>query len=170
VYSSDNLDWLQSWAIHFKIASGFRPSRLQIDYRWKTRFIHAGNKDHISRHTFGWEIRTLYFCEFYECLRSWIVRFLFSHLKTFIPYFKSISIEKIAIFRLAINTIQIRTHLVKYYQYFTRVTYSKVWRNLPLFWMFASDNVTYVIQIDFKWQSCYIPPGNKDRINMNSIE
>jgi hypothetical protein len=126
------------------------PCGLQIDFRWKTCFFHAGNKDHINRTSFGWEIRTLYSCEFYERLRSWNVRFWCSHLQTFVPYFKSISIEKIAVFRLGINTIQIRTHLVKYYNYITRVTYSNVWRNVPFFWMFASDIVTYVIQIDLK--------------------
>jgi hypothetical protein len=145
------------------------PFGLQIDFRWKTCFIHDGNKDHINRTSFGWEIRTLYSCEYYVRLRSWTVRFLCSHLPTFIPYFKSISIVKIAIFRLKIYTIQIRTHFVKYYQYFTRLTYSKVWRNVPLFWMFASDIVTYVIQIDFKWQTCYTPPGNKYNINRNWI-
>jgi hypothetical protein len=92
--------------------------------------------------SFGWEIRTLYSSEFYETLRSLIVLFWGSHLITFDPYFKSNSIEKIAIFSLGICTIQIRTHLVKYYQYITRVTYSKFWRNVPLFWMFASDMVT----------------------------
>jgi hypothetical protein len=135
------------------------PSRLIIDFRWKNCFIHAGSKDHNNRTLFGWKIRTLYSCEFYERFRSWIVRFWCSHLPTFIPYFKSISIEKIAILRLGISTIQIRTHLVKYYQYLTRATHSKLWRNVPLFRIFASDIVTYVIQIDFKWQSCYVPLG-----------
>jgi hypothetical protein len=90
-------------------------------------------------------------------------------LALFFPQFKSISIEKIAIFRQGISTIQIRTHLVKYYQYFTRVTHSDVCTNVPLFYMFAIDIVTYVIQIYFKWQTCYIHPGNKDHINRNSI-
>jgi hypothetical protein len=72
-------------------------------------------------------------------------------------------LKKIAIFRLGISAIQIWTHLVKYYQYFTHVTHSNVWRNVPLFWMCASDIVPYVIQIDFKWKTCYIPPGNKEQ-------
>jgi hypothetical protein len=38
--------------------------------------------------------------------------FFFLLLPTFIPYFKSISIKKITIYRLGINTIQIRSHLV----------------------------------------------------------
>jgi hypothetical protein len=102
------------------------PSGLQIYFRWKTCFIHAGNKDQINRTSSGWEIRTLYSCEFYERLKSWFVRFWCSHLPTFIPYFKSISIEKIAIFRLGICTLQIRTRLVKYYEYFTRVTFESL--------------------------------------------
>jgi hypothetical protein len=145
------------------------PSGHQIDLWWKTCFIHAGNKDNINITSFGWEIRTLYSCEFYERLRSWNVRFWSSHLPTFIPYFKSISIEKFALFRLGICTIQIRTHLVKYYQYFTRVKHSNVWRTVPLFRMFASHIVTYVIQIDFKWQTCYINPGNENHMNSISI-
>jgi hypothetical protein len=87
----------------------------------------------------------------------------------FLPYFKSFSIEKIAIFRLGISTIQIPTHLDKHYQYFTRLIHWNVWRNVPLFWKFASDIVTYDIQIDFKWRTCYTPPGNKDHIDRNSI-
>jgi hypothetical protein len=113
------------------------PSVLQIDFRWKTCFILAGNMDSIKRTSFGWEIRKLYSCEFYERLRSWIVRFLCSHLRKFVPYFISFSIEKIAIFRLGICTIQIRTNTVKYYQWFTRVTHSNVWRIVPLFRMFC---------------------------------
>jgi hypothetical protein len=100
------------------------PAGLQIGFRLKTCFIHAVYKDHINRTTFGWEIRTLYCCEFYVLLRSWIVRFWCSNLPTFIPYFKSILFEKIAILRLGISIIKIRSHLVKYYQYLTRVTYS----------------------------------------------
>jgi uncharacterized protein YcsI (UPF0317 family) len=95
--------------------------------------------------------------------------FLCSHLPTFIPYFQSIPIKKIAILRLGISTIHIRSHLVEYYQYITRLTLSNIWRIVPLFWMFASDIVTYVIQIDFNWQKSYIPNGNKERINRNSI-
>jgi hypothetical protein len=150
-------------------ACGFICSGYQIDFKWKTIFIHAGKEDHMNRTSFGCEIRTLYSCEFYESLRNWIVRFLCFHLPTFIPYFKSISIEKITILRLGINNIQMRTHLVKYYQYFTGVKQFEIWRNMPLFWMFASDIVTYVIQIDLKWQTCYIPPGNKNHIKRNSI-
>jgi hypothetical protein len=99
-------------------------------------------------------------------LKSFFSKFA---MALFFSYFKSISIEKISIFRLEICTIQIWTHLVKYYQYFIRVTDSNVWRNVPLFWIFASKIVTYVIQIDFKWKTCYIPPVNKDQINMNPV-
>jgi hypothetical protein len=88
-----------------KIAYGFMPSGLQIDFRWKTCFIHVGNKDHINRTSLGWEIRTMYSCEFYVRLRSWIVGFWFSNLPMFIRYLKSISIEKIAILRLGMSTI-----------------------------------------------------------------
>jgi hypothetical protein len=59
------------------------PSRLQIFFRWETCFILAGNQDNINRTLFGWEIRTLYSCEFYESLRSWNVRFWCSHLPKF---------------------------------------------------------------------------------------
>jgi hypothetical protein len=155
--------------ILFKFATGLMPSGHQNIFRCKTCFILAGNKDNINITSFGWEIKKLYSSEFYERLKSWIVRFLCSQLPTFMPYFKSISIEKIALFRQGICTIQIRTHLVKYYQYFTPVNHSKVSRIVPLFRMFASDIVTYVIQIDFKWQTCYIPPGNKNHINRNTI-
>jgi hypothetical protein len=51
---------------------------------------------------------------------------------------------------MGISTIQMRTHLLKYYQYCIRVTHSKIRRNYPLIWMFASDIITYVIQIDLK--------------------
>jgi hypothetical protein len=144
-------------------------SILQIDLKWKTWYIPSLNKTHNNRTSIGWVLLPVYSCDTFERLRNLNVSLKSLLLALFFPYFKLISIEKIAIFRLGISTIQIPTHLVNYYQYFTRVTHSKVWRNVHLFWMFESDIVTFVIQIDFKWQTFYIPHRNKDHINRNSI-
>jgi hypothetical protein len=64
LYSCEFLDLFLSCTIHFKFASGFMPSGLQIDFKWKICFIHDGNQGHINRTSYGYEIRTLYSWEF----------------------------------------------------------------------------------------------------------
>jgi hypothetical protein len=76
-YSCFNLDWLYSCAIHFKFACGFIFSGLQIDFRWKTCFIHAGNKDHI-REDLIWlrnknTVLLWILCSFEELNRSFLM-------------------------------------------------------------------------------------------------